>query len=815
MEKIKNMINPGKSKDDEVMYGTGESNDSVHTGTGTQATRSHNASEPLSSSTATSTREPVGQGATGSIQQGSTPLSSSHIPGAFDDDAGSALSIKSGQPGNSQESKITGIPETHDPLDTNKALPREPTTGGAEAFSSSNPPAIGPHSSGLANKVDPRVDSDLDGSRGFGGHDIAGTAGGLTRSTLQDRTAGNTSHTTDSGRSFPLGGASSRTTTSGPHGSDLANKADPRVDSDRDGSRGLGGKSGYGAGTGATPGTAHQGDLSRSGLRGTSGVPLPRDYGEESWTHDHGKHGHDYAGDPCKNESSTPGAPHFTSGPHSLDTANRLDPHVGVATGGLEHATTGSTTYPDQGHTGASAATSGAGLGYESSRDTPGTYTTQQATTTAGPHKSDLLNRIDPRVDSDLSKQQGASTAPGFTSTRGTSSTEPTTSREHHPRRDAALTEAEVGLGETAAYEAGKHSTHNVPKGTTSSGYSNPYPPTSTSTGISSDPTSSTAGPSSGIGLGSSTSTTDPSSTTKDHRYGRDAGLAGAGVGVGAGAGYDANKHVSGSHGDPSTTQQPLSGSSRTDYGQDTGVTRTGQTAHHDPRHQPVSGYDEPTHTGESYTGRNAALGAGGEELSRKDLEREQKAAHKEELKEQKAAHKEDLKEQKAAHKQELKEEKHHQHELDKAEKKHEKALAKEEAKHHHKDEPRKEEAHEGEKKHHGLFGFLHRDKPDKGLKEEEAARKEGLEHQGASGVTGTTAGMSEMEKHQLAKEHDRNRLHKDPPPGYGETKHAEEPKSGYASQVTGDTGTTALAQGDPVARGSHATGLGNKVDPK
>lgn len=61
----------------------------------------------------------------------------------------------------------------------------------------------GPHSSDMANKVDPRVDSDRDGShRGMG----AGT--GMT----------GTSHTT-----------------AGPHSSDAANKLDPRVDSDRSG----------------------------------------------------------------------------------------------------------------------------------------------------------------------------------------------------------------------------------------------------------------------------------------------------------------------------------------------------------------------------------------------------------------------------------------------------------------------------------------------------------------------------------------------------------------------------------------------------
>ncbi|KAL8675511.1 MAG: hypothetical protein Q9168_000023 [Polycauliona sp. 1 TL-2023] len=868
MEKIKNMIHPGKSKDDEVMYGSGQSADPVHTGTGSPAT------------TTSSAREPVGQGGTGSIQQGSTPLSSSRTPGTFVDDGGSAMSIKSGQQGNTQESKLAGIPPTHDPLDTNKALPREPTTGPTGAHTSSTTSGVGPHSSSMANKADPRVDSDLDGSRGLGGPDTAGMSGGVMSSTLPDRTVGNTGSTNDTGRSFPLRGAPS-------------------------------GTSGLGSGTGATSSSAHQGDLSRSALGSSSdtntgvatgaatGVPLPRGYGEESWTHDHQKHGHEFSGDPCENEPPAAGAVHFAPGPHSLDTANRLDPHVGGgAAGGLEHATADST--PDIGdrHTGSGMLASG-GLGTSGIESSRGM---QQSSTTAGPHKSDLLNEADPRVDSDLSKQQGTPNTSGLGSSGTTSTTAPSVGREHHPGRDAGLVGAGAGLGGAVAYGAEKHASHNPTEGTSGAGYSNPYPPTSGTTGPTSssglsstsrEPTtaglSSTTGPSSstvpssssnpisstrgttgatGPGLTSTRAepgnTTNPSATSGGPHYGREAGLAGAGAGVGAGAAYEANKHLGHSHNDTtgrsldtSTTQQPLSGSSRPDYGRDAGLTGAAATAYQDPRHQPIvasgmSGqpaHDESSRIGESHTGRNAALGAGagaaavagGEELSRKEMEREQKAAHKEELQEQKAAHKQEVKDEKH-HQHELdkeekkhdkaiaaehaKDEKHHQHEVDKAKKEHEKALAKEESKH-HKDELRKEESHEGEKekKHHGLLGFLHRDKPDKELKEDELARKESLEHPssgaagaagaaGTAGVAGAEPGMSEADKHLLAREHDRNRLHKDPPPGYADGKYGEEPKSGYASQVTGGTGTTALAQGDPVPGGSHATGLGNKADP-
>jgi len=115
-------------------------------------------------------------------------------------------------------------------------------------------------------------------------------------------------------------------------------------------------------------------------------------------------------------------------------------------------------------------------------------------------------------------------------------------------------------------------------------------------------------------------------------------------------------------------------------------------------------------------------------------------------------------------------------------------------------------DSHEG-KKHGGILGFLHHDKDSTS---DRSARHSGYghdshydSHQGvktATGVGAVGAGTAayEHEKH----DHERNRLHKDPP-------------AGYASQVTGGTGTTALAEGGSVHRGSHLSGLGNKLDPK
>lgn len=217
----------------------------------------------------------------------------------------------------------------------------------------------GPHRSDVGNKLDPRVDSDRDGHSGLTGK---GTTGGYG------------SHTT-----------------SGPHSSDMANKMDPRVDSDRDGSRGVGG--GYsGAGTlgGAGTGLGHN----THGTHGTTG------FGTTGLGSSH----------------------HTTTGPHSSDAANKLDPRVDSDRDGRSAFSSG--TGPLGGTTGIhsvndtygkhdthshthntnpivlNAGSGVGGLGH-SSHGTHGTTGLGSHHTTAGPHSSDLANKADPRVDSD------------------------------------------------------------------------------------------------------------------------------------------------------------------------------------------------------------------------------------------------------------------------------------------------------------------------------------------------------------------------------------------------------------------------------
>ncbi|KAL9611693.1 MAG: hypothetical protein Q9167_003688, partial [Letrouitia subvulpina] len=286
----------------------------------------------------------------------------------------------------------------------------------------------GPHSSTLANKVDPRVDSNLDsGNRTTG---LTGT--GTGQSVLAEaRTAGShrtgTSsydHSAGTGVTGTTGNQSNdpRSSNVGPHASNLANKADPRIDSDLDSSRNTTGVTGTGAG------------VTGSGTIGS---------GSTSASHGSGIKG--------KFEDLVHGGPHHT------ETANRLDPHVsdsGVGSGGLKHASVigqGSATAGPHSSNLANKAdprvdsnldgsrdtsargtfgglsSSGTNAGYTGSHGTSGnaagttfgttagTTTGSAAGTTAGPHSSNLMNKTDPRVDSDRDGSRNMGAAHGTT----------------------------------------------------------------------------------------------------------------------------------------------------------------------------------------------------------------------------------------------------------------------------------------------------------------------------------------------------------------------------------------------------------------
>jgi len=310
----------------------------------------------------------------------------------------------------------------HDSNVANTADPRvdsdRSTQLGGGAYNQSTSSNYGPHDTNTANAVDPRIDSDRDGRASYGSTGPAGStpaygstgstgfaptthsstqplstgagstgAYGTTGTTGSTGTYGNTGTTGTTGAYGTTGSTtgdaldSSRSTNHGHHDSNVVNKADPRIDSDRDG------RASYGS-TGAAGTT---------GTTGTTGA---------------------YGSVPSTNSAAT-GPASSTAGPHSSNVANEADPrvdsdqskakkeyiageysgvdrfdkdvHKGSIAGGNQviglHGSKGPTTTKnfDQ-----SQHESAAGSSYNTSGST------------AGPHKSDTLNKLDPRVDSDL-----------------------------------------------------------------------------------------------------------------------------------------------------------------------------------------------------------------------------------------------------------------------------------------------------------------------------------------------------------------------------------------------------------------------------
>ncbi|KAG9202111.1 hypothetical protein G6514_004779 [Epicoccum nigrum] len=218
----------------------------------------------------------------------------------------------------------------------------------------------GPHDSRLANKADPRVDSDRYGSAGntagAGGVGAGQYGSSNTHTTGSGLTGSHGTHTTGSGLTGSHGTHVGSDPT-GPHNTHLANKADPRVDSDRYGSAGnTAGAGGVGAGQYGSSNTHTTG----SGLTGSHGTH----------TTGSGLTGSNYS-DP--------------SGPHDSRLGNQVDPRVD------------SNQYGGQGNT--FGTHQGSGL---TGTNHPGEVGNPNAAKTAGPHGSDMLNKLDPRVDSDL-----------------------------------------------------------------------------------------------------------------------------------------------------------------------------------------------------------------------------------------------------------------------------------------------------------------------------------------------------------------------------------------------------------------------------
>ncbi|KAB5572594.1 hypothetical protein GE09DRAFT_677945 [Coniochaeta sp. 2T2.1] len=264
----------------------------------------------------------------------------------------------------------------------------------------------GPHGNRAANALDPRVDSDRDGSHN---QNYGSSTGGFTQGTGPTHGSHNTGLGHTAGAAGPLGGHSSgaREGEHGPHSSRAANALDPRVDSDRDGSRNAG--AAYGGNTHSTGNTF--GSSTHTGTGNTFGSSAHTGTGHTGTGH---------TGTSGFTTGSNTGAREGEHGPHSSRAANALDPRVdsdrdgsrnaGAAYGSNQFGTTGhNTTSSGLGHTGGTQFgttghnTTSSGLGHTGGNQLgTGHSGPGPAPNTAGPHQSDMVNKLDPRVDSDL-----------------------------------------------------------------------------------------------------------------------------------------------------------------------------------------------------------------------------------------------------------------------------------------------------------------------------------------------------------------------------------------------------------------------------
>jgi hypothetical protein len=345
------------------------------------------------SSTSGTTNTAPGTTTTGnnsSVPEGVAGPHSSRVANAADPRIDSDMDHRGN---NANSAGLTGTTGTSHNHGTSGLTGTTGTTGtgyGSSNTSGAPQGTAGPHSSRLANTVDPRVDSDRD-HRANPNSSLTGTTG-TTGTTHSHGTSGLTSTTGTSGLT---GNEYSSTTGQPQHSSNLANKIDPRVDSST--TYGSGNTSGL---TGTT-GTSH--NHGTSGLTGTTGNSglTGNEYG--SSTTGQPQHSSNLANkvDPRVDSSTTYGAGQTNTastlggtgdrgglsnstnaGPHNSNMANKMDPRVDS----------------DLDSTGNRHGASHGGILGSGTHATAGSGTAQN---TQGPHNSDLMNKLDPRVDAD------------------------------------------------------------------------------------------------------------------------------------------------------------------------------------------------------------------------------------------------------------------------------------------------------------------------------------------------------------------------------------------------------------------------------
>jgi hypothetical protein len=402
----------------------------------------------------------------------------------------------------------------------------------------------GPHSSGLANKADPRVDSDRDGSR------ITAASSGLSGDTAGST---NTSSTT-------------------PHNSNLLNKLDPRIDSDRDGSKTLGGTSSGRHEPGQTAGASTVAPTTQHELRHTGSLEQPKPRSSDD-DHHHsreaavaggvgvGAAGLGYAASHDRETGNVGGDDsHPGSSPYS---SKGIDPRVLGSKSNLDEQKYDPNTATYQG----------------TSSGVPSDSTTSELLT--GPvHKSSLLNKLDPRVK----KESAAS--------------EPVAATHHkadrHLGRDAGIVGAGGAAGAGVHHELSRNDTPGTGSSVLPSEQSSA--PLSSSTGPSShthsdakpaySDNSAYQGPLTTDGqpfygaVGAPAPVLDhttshshqPASASSheqdpQHHHGRDAGLAGAGLATAGGLGYASHRDQTPESGPTSSSVGQTDSSRQTRHG--------------------------------------------------------------------------------------------------------------------------------------------------------------------------------------------------------------------------------------------------------
>ncbi|KAI9730213.1 MAG: hypothetical protein M1834_005977 [Cirrosporium novae-zelandiae] len=825
METLRNILRPGKDQEDEILYGSGEAHDShkgeiagegshFPTSTSNQpksAVASGHKSYEGSTGRVGATQQPTNTSTISSGTQISAPFRPKYLAGPD-----STASIKSGIQGYPQKKEshipLTGGPQIEPSHVTQNVEPREDSSSGYTA---------GQYSSNLANKVDPRVDSDRDDHIVGTGYEETSTERSTNGQGIPDRTIRNqhslrndnsSSNTSHLGREIGSGAAAIGVAETIHHHREYNAEEAKREDS---GIATVGTTTtnwSYPLASGTTvsstkPYSSHDNVSATNTRYGSSMV--------STTTEGHGHLGRDAAiGAGALGAAGLAG--HEYRKDHDNATATGLD--------GQGHRVESLEAKPHD----------------KDSRDQiEGDSGNNDAQSVHNPHNRGTVYRSDSNTDPTSHMPGAFVLTPGderknYSYPYTTSSVD---ERTNQSQPEAFQTSAGpryenaglVGAGGLAAYEASKHQNRNQPIA------NDPSDPDYRFRTMQSEPQSAVQGKSG-----------------NDHHYSRDAGLAGAGAAAAygiadhhhhneppkvepneavyfrareteptfipaaqdpshenhnarnsgiaglAGAGgtaYTANQYdkqrVETRYvpGKTRIGEEPTQSTQEDHhYGRDAGLAGAGigvggiaayeANKHHhhhenDPRSEDGSPTKQDPHDHSMV--KNAALvgGAGaaaGIEYSKHDAAKEAKEQRKQFERQQKELEKQHAKELKAQEKERSREEKAQekgleiQHDKDlkaqeKGQAREEKARQKSLEEKERQESIDKEEKEEtGRKKRHSFFSFFHRDKSPKDEEKEEHLDQEEVE--GAAGV-GAAAAVEDAHEHG---KHDRNRLHKDPP---------------------------------------------------